>query len=314
MELLSSLGAEDAGSLQAAMQSSEDRVFFNVGLRVNGQVTLNNIKTLAVHDEGMHIGTILVIEDITEYDKLQKKVLLTEKLASVGLLAAGVAHEINNPLEIIYNYISLLRRRVHEEDTRTAVNKLSEEISYIAGIVSNLVNLANGSQGGSEEINLNDVLGKILGLLLQSARSRDIEISFQPHAREMPAFANAQEVKQVILNLMKNSFEAMPGGGRITVSTGETYVNGVAGSVVTVEDEGPGISAANLDDVFLPFYTTKKAGGENVGIGLSVSYAIIQRAGGKLYAENRAGGGCRFTVVLPRERPTETGPLPVPAE
>jgi signal transduction histidine kinase/ABC-type polar amino acid transport system ATPase subunit len=303
MDLLSSLGAEEAGSLQAALGSAEDRVFFNVSLRVNQRVTLNNIKTLPVYDEGMHIGTILVIEDITEYDKLQKKVILSEKLASVGLLAAGVAHEINNPLEIIYNYISVLRKRVHGEDTRSAVNKLSEEISYIAGIVSNLVNLADGQRGGSEEVNLNVVVGKILELLGQSAKSRAIEIRFAPGGREVAAFVNAQEVKQVILNLIKNSFEAMPHGGRITVTTGESIQEGLACAVVTVEDQGPGISAANLDDVFLPFYTTKKAGGANIGLGLSVSYAIIERSGGRLRAENLAGGGCRFTMVLPRRRP-----------
>ncbi|MGA2478187.1 MAG: ATP-binding cassette domain-containing protein [Spirochaetia bacterium] len=302
MDLLSSLGAEEAGSLQAALGSEEDREFFNVSLRVDQRVTLNNIKTLPVYDEGAHIGTILVIEDITQYDKLQKKVILTEKLASVGLLAAGVAHEINNPLEIIYNYISVLRKRVRGEDTRSAVNKLSEEISYIASIVSNLVNLADGSRGGSEEINLNVVVGKILELLVQSARSRNIEITFVPGGPDVPAFAKAQEVKQVILNLMKNSFEAMPRGGRITVTTGTSTTDAAASAVVIVEDEGPGISAANLDDVFLPFYTTKKAGGANIGLGLSVSYAIIERSGGKLRAENLPGGGCRFTMALPQRR------------
>jgi two-component system, NtrC family, sensor kinase len=110
---------------------------------------------------------------------------------------------------------------------------------------------------------------------------------------------NANEMKQVILNLMKNSFEAMPRGGTITVTTGEMERDGRICAQVTVEDDGPGIIAANLDDVFLPFYTTKKAGGTNVGLGLSVSYAILERSGGKLAAENVEGGGSRFTVILP---------------
>jgi PAS domain S-box-containing protein len=302
-DLLDRLGAEEAGSLTAALRGEQDKVFFNVSLRVNTRATLNNIRTLPVFDEGLHIGTILVIEDITEYDKMQKKVLLTEKLASVGLLAAGVAHEINNPLEIIYNYISLIRKRVLGDDTRSVVNRLSEEISYIAGIVSNLVNLADGARGGGQEVNLNEAVGKILELLQQSARSRSIEIRFVPGRKDLAAYANPQEVKQVILNLVKNSFEAMPHGGRITVTAGESTVDGAPGAVVTVEDEGPGISAANLDDVFLPFYTTKKGAGTNIGLGLSVSYAIMERSGGKLLAENLQSGGCRFTMVLPQGQP-----------
>ena len=300
MEMLVDLGGTEARELEAAFASQGDREFFNVSLRINQRTTLNNIKTLPVYDEGLHVGNILVIEDITEYDKLQKKVILTEKLASVGLLAAGVAHEINNPLEIIYNYLSILRKRVHGGDTLTTVNKLAEEISYISTIVSNLVNLADTTRSEKEEMNVNDVVGRLLDLLRQSAKSRNIRISFVPEQPEIRARVNANEMKQVILNLMKNSFEAMPRGGTITVTTGETEREGRNCAQVIVEDDGPGITAVNLNDVFLPFYTTKKAGGTHVGLGLSVSYAILERYGGKLAAENIDGGGCRFTMILPR--------------
>jgi two-component system NtrC family sensor kinase len=100
----------------------------------------------------------------------------------------------------------------------------------------------------------------------------------------------------------------MPGGGRITVTTGESTLNNAASASVTVEDEGPGISASNLDDVFLPFYTTKMGGGANIGLGLSVSYAIVERSGGKLLTENLPGGGCRFTMLLPQGKPVSPAP------
>jgi signal transduction histidine kinase/ABC-type branched-subunit amino acid transport system ATPase component len=306
MELLADLGAEEAGTLEAALGSPTDQVLFNVVLTVRGRPTLNNIKTLPVYDAGIHIGTILVIEDITEYDRMQRRVLLTEKLASVGLLAAGVAHEINNPLEIIYNYLAFLRKRVPPGEAGATVARLSEEIAYISTIVGNLVTLADTPRGGSQELDVSEVVGKVLDLLRQSARSRKIRISFNPSTAEIRAWADATEVKQVVLNLMKNSFEAMPEGGEVCVRTAESMVDGTPCAVVSVQDNGPGIAAANLNDIFLPFFTTKKSGGANVGLGLSVSYAILERGGGKLTAENLPGGGCRFMMTLPRRPPAST--------
>jgi PAS domain S-box-containing protein len=299
-ELLPEVTGADADQLDGALRRGEEHEFFNVAVRAGQRSTLHNLRTLPVLDGGQHIGSILLMEDITEYDRMQKKVMLTEKLASVGLLAAGVAHEINNPLEIISNYLTALRKRVHTPDAQETVSLLGEEISYISAIVSNLVDLADTGRVAREEIDLNDVAARILALLRESAKSRRIRIEFRPGRPEVRVMANANEVKQVILNLMKNGFEAMPGGGTITVSTEEGVVDGVATAFVRVEDEGPGISAANLTDVFLPFYTTKKSGGENMGLGLSVSYAILERYGGRLSAENLPGRGCRFTIALPQ--------------
>jgi PAS domain S-box-containing protein len=298
-QLLPEVSEAEHALLAGSLQRGEEREFFNVTMRVRERTTLHNLRTLPVLDRGQHIGSILLMEDITDYDRMQKKVLLTEKLASVGLLAAGVAHEINNPLEIIYNYLAALRRRVHTPDAQETVSRLGEEISYIATIVSNLVNLADTNRIEREEIDLNDVIARILDLLRESAKSRRIRIAFRPGSPEVRAAVNANEMKQVILNLMKNGFEAMPDGGAITVATEEAIVDGVATALVHVEDDGPGISAANPNDVFLPFYTTKKSQGENMGLGLSVSYAILERYGGRLSAENLPGRGSRFTIALP---------------
>jgi len=308
LELLTGLSGTQGADLTAALHSRTDQEFYNVGLQINGQATLNNIKTLPVFDDGLPIGTILVLEDITEYDKMQKRVLLTEKLASVGLLAAGVAHEINNPLEIIYNYLAALRTRATTVETRDTVNKLREEIAYISTIVSNLVNLADPRHVGQEEIDLNDAIGKILALLGQNAKSRRIGISFTATQPEIRAAVNANELKQVILNLIRNGFEAMPSGGTIRVTASEAVWEGAPSAVVTVEDNGPGIAAADPNDIFLPFYTTKKAKGTNLGLGLSVSYAILERYGGKITAENLPQGGCRFTLSLP-QRPVAQLPV-----
>ena len=288
--------------LSAALRATENRQFFNVGLLVNGRATLNNIKTFPIYDGDRHIGSVLVIEDMTEYDRLQKQMILTEKLASVGLLAAGVAHEINNPLEIIYNYLTTLRMLAQGHDTLETVGKLGEEIAYIAAIVNNLVNLGDNDRLADEEIDLIDTISRILGLLRQSAKARRIQMDFSPGGDELRAVVNANEVKQVILNLIKNSFEAMPEGGVITVSTALQTEDDVPMAIIRVEDEGPGIAAEKIGDIFLPFYTTKKSSGTNMGLGLSVSYAILERYGGKLSVENLPSGGCGFTMALPLTR------------
>ena len=303
------MGGAQAAEVIAALGRAEEREFFNVTLRSRERTTLHNLRTLPVFDGGAHIGSILLMEDITEYDRLQKKFILTEKLASVGLLAAGVAHEINNPLEIIYNYLAALRTRVRTPEALETVSRLGEEISYIATIVSNLVNLGDTQRMAREEIDLNDVVARILELLRESARSRRVRIVFLPGAAELRAAVNANEMKQVVLNLMKNAFDALPEGGTIIVRTEESVVEGTTTAFIRVEDDGPGISAENPNDVFLPFYTTKKSRGENMGLGLSVSYAILERYGGKLSVENLPGRGCRFTIALPRSLPgSETGP------
>jgi PAS domain S-box-containing protein len=300
-ELLPVAAGSEAARVSEALRQGEERGFFNVSVWEGERSALHNLRTLPVRDGGQHIGSILLIEDITEYDRMQRQVLLTEKLASVGLLAAGVAHEINNPLEIISNYVTALRRRVQSPEALETVGLLGEEISYISSIVGNLVNLADTGNLAREEIDLNDLVSRLLALLRESAKSRDIRICFRPAAGEVRATVNANEVKQVLLNLVKNSFEAMPGGGTITVSVAEEQVDGIPAALVRVEDDGPGIAAVNPSDVFLPFYTTKKAHAENIGLGLSVSYAILEKYGGRLSVENLPGRGCRFTISLPRE-------------
>ena len=300
VNVLTGLPAFAAENLTRALDAQSELTIYNVSLSLNGKTTLNNLKTLPIFDVGMHIGNILVIEDITDYDKLQRQVILSDKLASVGFLAAGVAHEINNPLEIIYNYLSFLRRRTRDSDLREAVNRLRDEFSYISAIVSNLVNLASPQRIGTENVNLNEAIGKVIELLTYSAKSRKTRIEFKPSATEVRAEINGNELKQVVLNLVRNAFEAMADGGTVRVVIQRREEEGQSFAEVAVEDTGPGISAENLDDIFLPFYSTKRVQGTNMGLGLSVSYALLERYNGKLKAENLPAGGCRLTITLPQ--------------
>ncbi|MGA2640745.1 MAG: ATP-binding cassette domain-containing protein [Spirochaetia bacterium] len=301
---LSALLGEENGEVLAlireALRSDEGGAFYQVPLTINGVETISNVKTLPIFDEGQRIGDIIIIEDISEFDKLQKQVILSEKLASVGLLAAGVAHEINNPLEIVYNYLKYIKLSFSDVKLHDMVDELHEEITYIAGIIRNLLSLSGTAETGREETDLNEMIGSIIGLLRHSAHDKDISISFHSDEKEILLKVNRNEIKQVILNLVKNSFEAMPGGGDIRIGTSLTAdETGRPCATIEFADTGPGIQSANLNDAFIPFYSTRKGKGDNIGLGLSICYGIIKRHEGFMRVKNLEHSGCQFSIELP---------------
>lgn len=294
--------AEVLTVIKSAFSSNDEHVFYHVPLTLNNTTIISNIKIFPIYDGTFLIGYILIIEDITEYDRLQKQVILSEKLASVGLLAAGVAHEINNPLEIIYNYLSYIKYNLRDKMLCEAVDNVHEEISTIANIVSNLHSFSDNRQFSNEDININDVIQKMLSLIKHHARHKDITIHFDPCSIDLPIEANTNEIKQVLLNLFKNSFEAMPSGGEIFINTTRVQENGKDVVQVTFTDTGPGICDDNPNNIFLPFYSTKKDQEQNLGLGLSVSYAIIKKYHGTIAVQNIEHSGCRFIIKLPQSR------------
>jgi signal transduction histidine kinase/ABC-type multidrug transport system ATPase subunit len=301
---LSDLLGEENGEvltlIRESLRSDEGGVFFQVPLTIGGVETMSNVRTLPIFDEGQRIGNIITLEDISEFDRLQKQVILSEKLASVGLLAAGVAHEINNPLEIVYNYLKYMKLSFDDAKLHEMVDELHEEITYIAGIVRNLLSLSGSAETGREETGLNEMIGNIIGLLRHSARDKDISIAFHPYERELSLKVNRNEIKQVILNLVKNSFEAMPGGGEIGIETTLSADDcGRSCATILFTDTGPGIQCANLNNVFIPFYSTRKGKGDNVGLGLSICYGIVKQHDGNISVRNLEGSGCQFTIKLP---------------
>jgi signal transduction histidine kinase/ABC-type branched-subunit amino acid transport system ATPase component len=302
-ELLGQGNDELLALLREALRHEEGSAFYHVPLAIGGADTVNNVRTLPIYDEGRRIGNVIIIEDISEFDKLQKQVILSEKLASVGLLAAGVAHEINNPLEIVYNYLKYLKLSYSDAKLHETVDELHEEITYIAGIVRNLLSLSGGGTAEREEIDVNELIRSTIGLLRHSAVDKSISISFESREKELSLTVNRNEIKQVILNLVRNSFEAMPGGGEIAIITS---ISGDEGgeTIATIEftDTGPGIAGSNLNDVFIPFYSTRKGKGENVGLGLSICYGIVKQHSGNMTVRNLEPAGCRFTITLPAHR------------
>ena len=283
-----------------ALKEKKENAFYNVSITLSNEKTINNVITYPIIDRAFLIGNIIIIEDITKQERLRQQVMLSEKLASVGLLAAGVAHEINNPLGIIYNYLRKLKNKAIDKMQLETLDNLGEEIDYIAHIVKNLVSFSDGSEAAKEEIELNELIRTIINLVRHNAKYKSIEISFSPDSRQLVLSANKNEIKQVLLNMLKNSFEAMPTGGNVRIGTECVRERESVHACITIEDTGPGIGDENPENIFLPFYSTKKGSGENVGLGLSVSYGIVKKYNGTIDVENLQERGCRFTIKLPQ--------------
>ena len=278
----------------------EEKTLYQVPISCNGVDTLSNLKTFPIYDGTFLIGNILIIEDMTEYDRLQKQMMLSEKLASVGLLAAGVAHEINNPLEIIYTYMSYVKHKFRAPEFHKVLDTIHAQIASIANIVNNLRSFSDSHFQGTEEVDLNSEIRNMLNLVKHNATHNQIIIRFETSEKALMVHANRHEIKQVLLNLLKNSFEAMPDGGRILIQTRHIREHDANAVQLCFTDSGPGIREENPNNIFLPFYSTKKGAKENLGLGLSVSYGIITKYHGSMTVKNLEEGGCQFLMTLPQ--------------
>jgi signal transduction histidine kinase len=242
-------------------------------------------------------GTILLIEDLTDRTRLEEQLQISEKMASIGLLAAGVAHEVNTPLTGISSFTQMLLEKADPADPRTALlEKIERQTFRAAKIVNGLLTLSRPGSTGAERarVDLNDVITDVFSLLEHQFSASRIKV--RRELAPMPAVVSAIEhqLQQVFLNLFLNARDAMPRGGWLTVITrceGGQWIAEVA-------DTGSGIPAEQLARIYDPFFTTK-AIGRGTGLGLSISYGIIREHGGEIRCDSTVGQGTRFTVTLP---------------
>lgn len=283
--------------IEHAILSEQQSTFYNITLGDKQDQRVYNIKTSPIRDSDIVIGTVVLIEDVTEFEELQNNVILTEKLASVGLLAAGVAHEINNPLEIIVNHLSFLKYKTRDPSlVSEGLEKIRTEINDISSIVSNLVTFSEAKSPQMEAADLNCIIQELISLLRFNVEYQHVRIFFDRYEEEVFFYGIRDQMKQVILNLVKNSLEAMPHGGEIHIRTYRDIDKSLA--IMTFEDDGPGIDAVNPSDVFTPFYSTRTDRPSSMGLGLSISHRIVSRFGGTMQVRNLPERGCRFTISL----------------
>jgi len=253
------------------------------------------------------VGTLehRVADRTRELQAAQARLIQSEKLASLGQLSASIAHEINNPLTGILTYARLLSRRVRAEvpegqGREAALRQLAlveRETERCCGIVRNLLEFARQREPKVEALDVNAVLGEALSLI--GNRLTIQGIALEPRQEPLPEVsADAGQLRQVFVNILLNACEAMGSGGRLTVASRPAGADD--GVEVSIADTGPGIAPEHLARVFDPFFTTKEKG---TGLGLSVAYGIVQRHGGRIDAQSRAGEGTTMTVWLPRAGP-----------
>ena len=177
---------------------------------------------------------------------------------------------------------------------------IHNEITFITNIVSNLHSFSDNKRLTLEDIELNSLIQDMLTLIKHNAIKKNIGIDFKPFHKDIVICANRNEIKQVILNLLKNSFEAMLDKGQIDIETDMVHGEGAEWVQITFVDNGPGIRVDNPDDIFLPFYSTKKEHNSKLGLGLSVRYGIIKKYSGEIQVRNLEGLGCEFKILIPR--------------
>jgi two-component system, NtrC family, sensor kinase len=275
--------------------SSADRA--NVRLLVNAtEIPLQN----ASGDESV-VGTILLIEDITDRVRLEEQLQISEKMASIGLLAAGVAHEVNTPLTGISSFTQMLLEGADPADPRTALlEKIERQTFRAAKIVNGLLNLSRPGTSSSEriDVDINAVITDVFSLLEHQFEVGRIKVRKELSPDGAPVLGIEHQLQQVFLNLFLNARDAMPRGGWLSVTTRTTP----AAVVAEIADTGSGIPSDQLARIYDPFFTTKSIS-RGTGLGLSISYGIVREHEGTLRCDSAVGQGTKFTLTLPLARP-----------
>jgi two-component system NtrC family sensor kinase len=225
----------------------------------------------------------------------------SEKLAAIGRLAAGIAHEINNPLTSILNFAYLVKEnKTLDETAQRDIKTIIEETNRITKIVRELLDFARQSPAKKENISMNRILQQLLVLIMKQKEFRNIKF-VEDYDEALPSiYADKNQLQQVFLNLLMNSAESIVQEGSITIITRDEADH----CLISITDTGCGITPEDLTKIFDPFFTTKPVG-KGTGLGLSVSYGIIRHYGGEIRCESKEGEGTTFSVTLPYNQPQE---------
>jgi PAS domain S-box-containing protein len=243
------------------------------------------------------VGRIVLVDDITERMALENQLAQADKLSSIGLLAAGVAHEINTPLAVISSFAQMLSKQLRgDERLGPVLDKITQQSFRAAEIANGLLNFSRTSTTEFRSTDLNQVIRDTLSLLEHQFKTAQIFVDLELAGDLPPINGNPGKLQQVFLNLLLNAKEAMPGGGRVRVAT---LANGQVEAIIS--DSGSGIAPENLKRIYDPFFTTKNAPGlkRGTGLGLAVSYGIIQEHAGKIHVESAIGAGTAFHLEFP---------------
>lgn len=238
-----------------------------------------------------------IIKNVSEKRQMERQIAQADKLAALGELSAGVAHEINNPLGIILGYTQLLLKLApeHKDDLKI----IEKHAQTCKTVVSDLLSFSRKGSSEMGIVDINKIVDGVIKFLSNYSDFRNIEITLNPHTGDrLNILGNEQELSQVIVNLVINACHAVEGKGNVDIATHKTGQDKI---LIMVKDNGRGIEKKNLSRIFDPFFTTKPVG-QGTGLGLSVGYGIIKRHQGEISVKSNEGKGSVFTITLPAYR------------
>ena len=264
------------------------------GAGSTGAVLNIAVAPLVSRDE-RRIGRLIIFDDVTSREELERRLVQADKLSSIGLLAAGVAHEVNTPLAVISTYAQMLAKQVAEDQQQSALlEKIAKQTFRASEIVNSLLNFSRTSPHQFSEVDLGKVIRETLTLVEHQLGKAGIQVEAEIHEALPLIRGNAGQLQQVFLNLFLNARDAMGQSGTLAIKAWE----GSHGVEVEVADTGPGIAPEDLRRIYDPFFTTKAAR-KGTGLGLSVTYGIVRDHGGMIEVESRPGQGAKFRLGFP---------------
>jgi two-component system NtrC family sensor kinase len=267
----------------------------------NGHVSREAIVNIAVAPlisrDQEHIGRLIIFDDITDRSELERRLVQADKLSSLGLLVAGVAHEVNTPLAVISTYAQMLAKQVQGDEQKSRMlEKIAGQTFRASEIVNSLLNFSRTSTTEVADVNINRVITETLSIIEHQLKKANVEVKTRLDA-SVGVKGSPGKLQQVFINLFLNARDAMDGGGVLEIATASDD----AGVHIDVSDTGHGIAPENLHRIFDPFFTTKGTK-KGTGLGLSVSYGIMQEHNGAIEVFPRPGGGTRFHLEFPGVR------------
>ena len=294
--LIKILGRKNFSALFPSDTQKGFRLLSEITLEMpsGGKKIFDIAKTPLLDNKMAPYGTVIVFEDITEKISLQQQLVTSEKLASIGLLSAGVAHEINTPLTGISSYIQILQKKLSASSHAQILEKIEAQTDRVARIIKNLLNFArNPSETSFYHVDLKESLQEIISLIEYKLKTLNInlELSLSPlHS----ILAQGERLQQVFINIILNAIDAMPSGGTLKIDLNQKDNE----AIIKIKDTGTGIKDQHLPHIFDPFFTTKGMG-KGTGLGLSISYAIIKEHEGHITVESEVNKGSTFTIFIP---------------
>ena len=243
-------------------------------------------------EDGEIHGYIRLFHDVTEMKMMEEQIAHSEKLASIGRLAAGIAHEIGNPMTSIFSFVQILREEEDDPFKKESLDTIYFHVNRVSGILKQLSGFSKMPAGDTRECNINEIIETSVNLIQYDKKAKSITMTKHLDPNLPTVMADGNQLSQVFVNLILNAVDAMPEGGELTIST-ETRDHKV---VISFRDTGVGIKNEDKAKIFDPFYTTKEKG---TGLGLAVSYNIIKKMNGTITVDSEIGKGTTFTITLP---------------